>query len=152
MRRWISVFINFCVHTCMRVCVAQRDAWLPIDVIIFHLHALISAWVRRYFLLFCLCYFVCVSGCACAMHMWMSVWYIYAFVCGCVLHKTFVSQKVPDSFSCFLVSWKVRKIWFPTKIPATKKLRRIKCQCQGNRFKSLAQIQSFISFRSKLLN
>lgn len=72
MSRIISVFINFCVHmcipVCISVCVAQRDAWLPIDVIIFHLQALISASMQRYFyysvcLIFCVCVSVCFTKC-----------------------------------------------------------------------------------------
>lgn len=61
-RKRISIFINLRVHVCSLVCIsmctAWRVSWLPTDVIIFHLQALISAWVPRHFLLFCLCYFV----------------------------------------------------------------------------------------------
>lgn len=140
--RRIGVFIYFCVHmcilVCISVCVTERDAWLPIDVIIFHLQALISAWVQRYFY-YSVCYILCVCLCM-HMHMWMSVWYgeggrereacmyLCAFVCGRVLHKIFSSLKKFQTLSrSFLVSWGVRKISFPTKIPAAKKRRRIKC-------------------------
>ncbi len=41
--------------------------------------------------------------------------FLCALMCGCELHKISVSQKVAHSFSCFQVSWKVRKISFPTK-------------------------------------
>lgn len=97
LHRKISVFINFCVHMCIllctSVCVSQRDVWLPIDVIIFHLQALISAWVLRYFY-----YSVCVILCVCVhKYTWMSVWYgekqrhacIRLWVCE--LHKIFAS-------------------------------------------------------------
>lgn len=62
MRRRISVFINCCTHmctlVCISVCVAKGDAWFPIDVIIFHSQAVISARVQRYFY-----YSVCVTLC-----------------------------------------------------------------------------------------
>ena len=102
---------NYCIyqllHVCVRVCacahVTQRDARLPIDVIIFCFQALISAWLLRYFLLFCQCFeeererkrerergeevYVCVCLC----------------VGGCF---TKWLSKVPDTFQCFLASWK----------------------------------------------
>lgn len=145
-----------CTLVCVCMCAAQRDAWLPIDVIIFHFQALISAWVAEVFLLFCLCFFCVCAAVHAHAHMEECMvrggMFLCAIVCGCELHKMSVSLKVAHTFLCFLLSWKVRKISFPTQISATKTLRHMKCHCWGNQFKSVAQIQSFISFLSKVLN
>lgn len=52
---YLSASLCACAPTCVCVCATQRDARLPIDVIIFSFQALISAWLLRYFY-----YSVCV--------------------------------------------------------------------------------------------
>lgn len=101
MRRRISVFFSTslctCAFLCVYVCVAQTDAWLPIDVIIFHLQAL-TAWVQIYIfiilsVLFCVC--LCMHMHTCCV--WMCVVEggreEGVFLCACVCFTKFVSPK-----------------------------------------------------------
>lgn len=143
-RRRISVFINCCthVHSCVYicVCVTKGGCLIPNRCHYFPLTGCHLSMSTEVFLLFCLCYFVCVCVCLCMrMRTWMGVCYIEegseacvyvgGWVCVWVIYftKMFLSQEVPDSFWCILVSWGVRKSSFPTKISATKKLGCIKC-------------------------
>lgn len=165
----IRVFINSCVHMCILVCmcVTQRDAWLPIDVIIFHFQALFSAWVPRYFY-YSVCVILCVSVCVCAYvhvavcmcaHTWMGVWYrqegeacvsVHSCVGGC-FKKWFskssrhfpVLSGLPKSVENLISYW--------NSCDKEAMVHQVS-QCRGNRFESLVQMQSFILLNSNLLN
>lgn len=121
--RGITVFINFCMHMCIHVCVwmwmrvTQRDARLPIDVIIFSFQALIAAWLLRYFY-----YSVCVlrerewkrERERRREERWGGLCLVCAYVWVGVSQSG--SQKVPDTFQCFLAGCKtIPKVSFPAK-------------------------------------
>lgn len=125
-----------CTCAVLCVCVCCTEGCLtPNRCHYFPLSSSLLSMSAEVFLLFCLCYFVCVCACGCVCactHGWECGTERegrHVLVCAHVWVGASQngSQKVPDTFLCFLVSRKVWKISFPTKTCATKKLWCIKC-------------------------